>query len=392
MRVLAVTRIFPNSLEPLSSPFNRQQFTALAAKCDLEVLEAIPAVPIVSRFGVPERAARLRALPRQELVGGIPTHFMRTLYVPRVGLGLAGPLFVASAVPYVSLVRRADVLLGAWAYPDAASAVVLGRAFSKPVVVKVHGSDVNVIAQRAGARAWLTRVLPHATMAVAVSKPLVGALEALGVPRDRIRYVPNGVDTELFHPRPQDEARVKLGIDSNDPMVLFVGRLEPAKGIDELLAAIATVRASRPRTRFVLLGDGVSGDRVREVAQGAGGYVHAPGPRPLGEVADWLAACDVFCLPSHREGTPNVVLEALAAGRPVVATQVGGIPDIVDDAVGRLVPPKDAPALSAALLDALDVPWDPQFIASRGPKSWKASAEALYDVLVEARERFVRRV
>jgi glycosyltransferase involved in cell wall biosynthesis len=387
MRVLAVTRIFPNSLEPLSSPFNRQQFAALAEKCDLEVLEPIPAVPLLARFGVPARAAKLRALPREETVGGIATRYMRTFYVPRVGLGLAAPLFVASSLPHVDLVRRADVLLGTWAYPDAAATVVLARAFDKPVVVKVHGSDVNVIARRPGARAWLTRLLPRATMAVAVSRPLVTALAELGVPEDRICYVPNGVDTTLFRPRARDEARARLGVDSTDPIVLFVGRLEPAKGIDELLGAIAILRRERPRTRFVLLGDGVSAKSVREVAEASDGRVTAPGARPLAEVADWLAACDVFCLPSHREGTPNVVLEALACGRPVVATSVGGIPDIVDESVGRLVAPGDAAGLARALIDALGVPWDERFIASRGPTSWEESAAALHAVLAEARAR-----
>ncbi len=387
MRVLAVTRIFPNSLEPLSSPFNRQQFAALAKKCDLEVLEAIPAVPLLARFGFPERAARLRSLPREESVNGIFTRYMRTLYIPRIGLGLAAPLFVASSMPYIDLVRRADVVLGTWAYPDAAAAVLLALAFQKPSVVKVHGSDVNVIARRLGARAWLKGIFPRATMAVAVSRPLMTALAELGVPQDRIRYVPNGVDAALFRPRPRDEAREKLGVDSNDPIVLFVGRLEPAKGIDELLSAISTIRRDRPRTRFVLLGDGVSGDRVREVAAASGGHVLAPGPRPLTEVAEWMAACDVFCLPSHREGTPNVVLEALACGRPVVATSVGGIPDIVDESVGRLVEAHDAGSLSRALLDALSIPWDEKFVASRGPASWEDSAAQLHAVLQEARDR-----
>lgn len=391
MRVLAVTRIFPNSLEPLSSPFNRQQFGALADLCDLEILESIPAMPVLSRFGVPSRAAKLRALPREERLGGIVTRYMRTLYLPKVGLGLAAPLFLASATPHLAMARKADVILGAWAYPDGAASALLARILGKPSVVKVHGSDLNVIAKRPGARAWLRRTFPHLTMAVAVSKPLMVALAELGVPEDRIRFVPNGVDSTLFRVREggqgRAEARRGLGVDSGDPMVVFVGRLEPAKGIHELLAAIEVVRRDKPRTRFVLLGDGVSRDKVQELARSSNGYVVAPGPRPLSEVAEWLAACDVFCLPSHREGTPNVVLEALACGRPVVATTVGGIPDIVDEAVGRLVPPRNGEALARALNEALEAKWDESFVASRGPKSWKESASALHAVLAEAHSR-----
>lgn len=385
MRVLAVTRIFPNSLEPLSSPFNRQQFEALGQHCELDVLEAIPAVPLLSRFGVPARAALLRGLPKTEIVGGIRTHYMRALYVPRVGLGVAGPLYFASSLPHADLVRRADVLLGAWAYPDGAATIALAKTFGKPCVVKVHGSDLNVIAKRPGARVWLRSLFPKVTLAVAVSRPLVTELENLGVPKDRVRYIPNGVDTTLFRPRPRAECRAKLGVDPNAKLVVFVGRLERAKGIEELLGAIEALRAARSDVRFVLLGDGETGARVREIAAASNGVVTAPGPRPLPEIAEWLGACDVFCLPSHREGTPNVVLEALASGRPVVATSVGGIPDIVDDAVGKLVPAHDAPALTRALGDALDRDWDPSFIASRGPTSWDESGTVLFRALEEAR-------
>ena len=118
----------------------------------------------------------------------------------------------------------------------------------------------------------------------------------------------------------------------------------------------------------------------------------APGARPLKEVAQWLAACDVFTLPSWQEGTPNVVLEALASGRPVVATRVGGIPDVLPDPqAGRLVPARDA----ASLADAIAVTIErarrgelaPERMRALGPKSWNESADALADVLRSLRRR-----
>ncbi len=119
--------------------------------------------------------------------------------------------------------------------------------------------------------------------------------------------------------------------------------------------------------------------RAPAAAPGGGaGRILAPGGRPLREVAEWLAAADVLALPSWAEGTPNVVLEALASGRPVVASAVGGIPDVVRHGIdGLLVPPRDPAALAAALWDALARPWDEATLVAAAPPSWHASAALL---------------
>jgi len=217
---------------------------------------------------------------------------------------------------------------------------------------------------------------------ISVARPLSQLLEDLGVAPASIHLVRNGVDTALFHPRDRAACRDELSISRAGSLIVFCGRLEPQKGIVELLAAFERVRAARPDARLVLLGDGVSRDEVRAHIAGAGGAVIAPGPRPLSEVATWVGACDVFTLPSHNEGTPNVVLEALASGRPVVATDVGGIPDcLADPHTGLLVPARDAHALARALIDALGRTWNPDAIVRAGPGSWRESAQSLHDVL-----------
>ncbi len=384
MRVLAITKIFPNSLEPLSSPFNRQQFGALAELCDLSVLEAIPYFPLSGLTGQPPRAAKLTALPIWETVAGIETFYMRQLYLPKVGTPVGVPLYLASLAPFRALARKFDVILGAWGYPDGCATTLFARALGKPSVIKVHGSDVNVLAKVKSARAVMRRVLPMASAMVAVSRPLGKELEALDVPASRIHLVRNGVDTKLFFPRDRDAALKELGLPLDRPLIVFCGRLEPQKGLEELLEAFGRVRRARPNVMLALLGDGVMRDRVRKEVEASGGALVAPGARPLKEIATWLAACDVFTLPSWMEGTPNVVLEALASGRPAVATRVGGIPDVLSDPKsGILVPAKDAEALAAGLLAALDRKWDPREVAACGPGSWEKSAKSLHDVLVD---------
>ena len=403
MRVLAITQIWPNSLEPLSSAFNLQQFEELARRCDLTVLAAIAHVPGLARAArassavwAPRQTPRpvlLDALPPRETIRGIETHYLRQLYVPKLGVPIAVPLYLASLLPHRALLDRADVILGTWAYPDGCAAVLAARALvkkRKPVVVKVHGSDLNVIAKRPSARAVMRRVLPLADAMVSVSNPLSDELVALGVPRDRIRLVANGVSTKVFAPRDRGEARRALGVPEGVPLVAFVGRLEPQKGVGELLDAFDRVRAVMPDAMLVLLGDGVSKEQVAAAVARSEGKTLAPGGRPLPEIARWLTACDVFTLPSWMEGTPNVVLEALASGRPVVATKVGGIPDVLGDPrSGILVEPRDAASLASGLLRALAEAkagaWSPETVRACGPKSWAESAASLLDVLEEAR-------
>lgn len=384
----------PSSLEPLSAPFNRQQIGALAQRCDVDVLAAIPYVPLAAWTSIPARAAKLAALPARERLNGVDVTYVRQLYAPRVGLSVAVPLYLASLLPHVDRLRAADALLGAWAYPDGCAAVLAALALGKPCVVKVHGTDVNTVLRRPAARAVASAILPRADAVVAVSRALVEELVALGVPRGRVHLVRNGADLSLFRSRERSSARRSLGLAGQaqlrdeDKVVLYVGRLEAQKGIHELLAAFDSVRAVVPDATLVLVGPAspeVDATVRARTANWPRGAVHTVGARPHAEVAEWIGACDVLALPSWAEGTPNVVLEALAGGRPVVATRVGGIPDVVvDDDCGLLVPPRDAPALAKAITAALQRGWDEGAVRARGPTSWQKSASELLGVLESA--------
>jgi glycosyltransferase involved in cell wall biosynthesis len=388
MRVLVVTKIFPNALEPLSAPFNRQQFAALARRCEVEVLATIPWFPGAGAFGRWSSAGRLGKVPARDVIDGLPVEHPRTLYLPRYGHALSAALYVASVLPSVWRRRkRFDVLLGSWAYPDGVAAVALGRALRIPTVVKLHGSDIDVLSNRRGLREQLALALPHAARVIAVSRPLAEAVAKLGVAPERIDVIANGIDGAIFHPRDRAAARAELGhAGDHSRWILYVGRIEADKGILDLAAAFRTLAARQPGTRLVLVGHGKARAAAEEMLRPLGDRVLFLGPRPLAEVPIWMGAADILTLPSHHEGTPNVILEALACGRRVVATRVGGIPDVVHrDELGALVPVNDAAALADALGTAVERAYDAGAVAALGARGgWEESAGRVYDCLARA--------
>ena len=389
MRVLAITKIFPNAVEPLSAPFNRQQFAALARRCELEVAATIPWFPGAGLLGRWSSAGKLARVPRTEQIAGISVRHPRTLFVPRLAHGAWGPLYLASIAPGLLRYRgKIDIVLGTWAYPDGFAAVIAARLLGVPCVVKLHGSDINVIAKLPGPRRQTAWALAHAARVVAVSRALGDEVAALGVPRERIALVMNGVDSDLFHLRDRAQARRELGL-PDGPMALCVGNLKPEKGVLDLARAWAHVARDLPDARLVIVG---GGPLRAELEAQLPPRATLAGPQPLAKVPIWMAACDVLVLPSHIEGMPNVVLEALACGRRVVASAVGGVPDLItSDALGAMVPPQQPEALAAALTQALRTSYDAAAVAERGAHSgWDASAAALHAVLVEAAGASVR--
>lgn len=387
MRVLAITKIFPNAVEPLSAPFNRQQFAALREHCDLEVMATIPWFPGASLISRWSSAGKLAAVPAREVIAGIPVAHPRTLFVPRLALAAWGPLYAASIAPALTRYRgKVDVVLGSWAYPDGFAAVIAAQLLGVPSVVKLHGSDINLIAKLPGPRRMVAWALPRAARVVAVSKPLADEAVALGVRRDRVAVVMNGVDGDLFRPQDRQAARHALGLSAAQqraPLALYVGNLKPEKGIMELARAWPEVVRDIPDAQLVVVG---GGPLKNDVASRVGANAQLIGPQPLERIPLWMAACNVLVLPSHVEGTPNVVLEALASGRRVVASRVGGVPDLVTSSeLGTLVPPRDIAALAAAIRDALRGDYDPDHVARIGARGgWAASASALHAVLTQA--------
>jgi len=278
----------------------------------------------------------------------------------------ATPLAVAAAWRATStLARRIDATIvhGHWVVPG--GVIAAAASGNRPLVISLHGSDVFVAERHAAVGRAARWAFGRAGFVTACSDDLRTRALALGASADRSATVPYGVDSTRFQPDPA--ARIRLrerwGVGDAAEVVLGVGRFVRKKGFEYLIDAVATLATHRPDLRLVLAGGGDlrAEFEARIADRGLDDRVLLPGVLHQDEVAASLAAADVVVVPSVRDpsgnvdGLPNVVMEALASGTPLIATSAGGIGSVVKDGqTGLLVPEADPAALSAAIVRLLD--------------------------------------
>ena len=358
MNVLVVSRLYPQPANPVLGIFVEEEVKELARLCNVTVVSPAPWSPplkIVSKW------YDYSQLPVRETLKGIEVLRPRTLLLPR---NLLFPLY--GFFSYLTLRRWAtrtdedfpiDLIHAHTVYPDGFAAVMLGKALNLPTVVTLHGGDVTLYFQRYFGRKLGLWALSNTDRVIAVSNSLRRTVvEEYGADDDKITVIPNGVDVTRFAPIPQSEARDRLRLQREAPMVLYVGAITTSKGIGYLLRAYKLLLSGRSEpVQLILLGDGDYEQRARLLASelDIADSVTFVGKRSNEEIPLWMNACDLLVLPSLREGFGVVLVEAMACGKPLVATACGGPEDIVTPQTGILVPPADEVALAQSLRDVL---------------------------------------
>lgn len=364
-RVLVLTGIFPNRSNPTWGIHVFQNVRALAAHADVRVIATVPAFR--TDAGVPKRDAW----------DGIDVSYPRFLVIPKVARFLHGWEYfysIRAAVSRVVKEFRPDVILAYFAYPYGFAAVRFGKMFGLPVVISCRGSDIYHMAKPRLQGRMIVSSLRACRRVLVMSTEMRERVLSWGLEASRVEVVSNGVDATRFMPMDRAQARTALGIERDARVIICVSRLSHEKGIDVLVDAMAQLPDSS--VRVYVIGDGVERAALMARARAAGNEqrVVFSLTRPHDEIPRWLAAADVAVLPSRTEGMPNAVLEALACGRPVVATAVGGTRELIaNPALGTLVPPDDAGALARALSAALNDTWNEKVIAaSVAERTWDA--------------------
>jgi glycosyltransferase involved in cell wall biosynthesis len=350
VRVLVFSTLYPNAAQPNHGVFveNRLRHTFELGGIEATVVAPVPYFPSAHpAFG---RYATFARAPRRETRHGLEVLHPRHLVVPKVGIPWTPEFLFRCGLKAVRALQAQgqsfDVIDAHYFYPDGVAAARLGQALKLPVVITGRGSDLTLAPETPKLRAQIHWAAHEASALVTVCEDLRRKLVGLGAPEARTLVLRNGVDLQRFTPVDRDAARVALGVEGF--VLLSVGSLIARKGHDLTIEALTR----HPDCTLLIAGQGPMRGELEALAhrQGVADRVRFLGEIPHADLSTVYSAADVMVLASSREGWANVLLESMACGTPVLATDVNGAREIVrSPAAGLLVRNRNAAALAGVL-------------------------------------------
>ncbi len=353
LRLLTFSTLFPNAARPNHGVFveNRLRHLVASGAATSTVIAPVPWFPSAApRFGDWGRHARA---PRAEERNGLAVLHPRYPVLPRIGMTLAPWLLFRALLPVLRAMHArdpVDAIDAHYLYPDGVAAVWLGRQLGVPVVVTARGTDVTLIPRYALPRRLIRGAIRDAAALIAVSAALKQGLVELGATPEKVTVLRNGVDTTLFRP-PVDREAARRTLGLSKPTLLSVGLLIERKGHHHTIAAMRQL----PEFELLIVGEGPEQARLAGLVEryGLGETVRLLGPRPHGDLPLLYGAADALVLASSREGWANVLLEAMACGTPVVASNIPGNPEVVRQAAAGVIAAANTPDGFAAAVRRL---------------------------------------
>ena len=387
-RLLVLSSLFPSEVQPNAGLFIRERMFRVGRTRPVVVVAPQPWFPgqsLIRRF----RPHFRPMAPTREKMDGIEVHRPRFFSVPRLFKRFDGLLMaLGCALTVRRLIHEQDinVIDAHFGYPDGYAGRCLARWFRLPMVLTLRGKE----ARQAGSyvRGALATAVREADRVVTVSSALRDVAIELGADPGRVQTIGNGIDLAKFRPMPRADARRLLGLPLDALVLVTVGTLVERKGFHRVIELMPRLLSATPRLHYLVIGGaGPEGDNAEDLRSlvarlGLQERVHFLGPMPPQALHMPLSAADLFVLPSRYEGWANVLLEAMACGLPVVATDVGGNAQVVANAsLGRIVPFGDADALVSALNEALHIDWDRRTLrAYAESNSWEARIPEVVEV------------
>lgn len=356
LKLLTFSTLYPSAVMPSHGIFVETRLRHLIASGQAEsrVIAPVPWFPLKGeRFG---EYGRFAATPARETRHGLDISHPRFVRLPKVGMSSApytlAWTFLRAARQLQASGYDFDLIDAHYFYPDGVAAVMVARALDKPVVITARGTDINLIPQHAFPRKLILRAAHQADAMITVCEALKDELVALGADPAKVTALRNGVDLSLFHPAGRDEARAALGLTTEAGTRRFtlasVGHLIERKGHERVIGALAEL----PDVDLLIAGTGPEEGALRRLAEslGVASRVRFLGALPQARLREVYVGVDALVLASSREGWANVLLEAMACGTPVAASNVWGTPEVVaSPEAGELMPERTAAGVAEAV-------------------------------------------
>jgi glycosyltransferase involved in cell wall biosynthesis len=350
-KIITYSTLFPSRSRPINGLFVAELVKSLASSIQVSVI-----APVIAHQNLKESWYGQRKYYFSDTIE-VKAPF--SLNFPKILKSTDGYLMAACTRQAFkkSVDENTDLVHAHFAYPDAVAAGILAAEVRLPLVVTVHGSDINVLAKDLNRRHQILKTLQSANAVITVASDLKRKVIELGVSEEFVYHVPNGVDISKFCPGNKVSARKKLGLDHYKRLLLTVGNLVPVKAFDRLIIALSHLE---PDIGLLLVGEGHERARLERLAQTLSleERVQFAGAVKHDELSVYYQAADFLVISSHSEGWPTVIYEALACGTPIIANGVGGIPEALSSSeLGLLMRDNDYRTIVQAISTAYERDW-----------------------------------
>lgn len=338
IRILTFTSLYPNSIQPNHGVFVEERMLNLknTGEISYQVISPVPWFPFLNLIS--EKYKKYNKIPYEEVWNSITVKHPRYLMIPKIGVSFQA---LSMALCSISAVRKIkanqngiDLLDAHYMYPDGVAAACISKIYRMPLIITARGTDVNVISEIWYLKPqikWATRI---SDAIITVSNALSEKLIRQGVEKKKLHTIRNGVDFDKFEPNNTNKIRSKYNITGN--LILSVGNLIESKGHGIVIEAVKHI----PQTHLLIIGEGEYQEKLDKLILKLDlqNRVELVGSVDHSKMSEFYAASDFLILMSSREGMPNVVLESLACGTPVITTNVGDTKEvIVNEELGQVL-------------------------------------------------------